>query len=142
MKLIETPAPDLKPAYPQRIPVNRRRLTPRRGPVIDPKYRAFVRTFACVVCSHGALVLYVDSDRNQQSSTECCHVGLRGLGQRCSDIESLPLCAFAHHTRGVWSVHTLGKRFWSHHGLSRGSLLAELQDLYRLSGGVPKCVVR
>ena len=117
--------------------LTRRRSKPRRGPVIDPDFRAFIRCFGCIVCTAGLLVGQCDAwdtyrlDRQQRSLTECAHVGRRGLGQKCSDRECVPLCRF-HHTTGINSHHTLGKRFWSHHGLSRHALIAELQRLYAL----------
>jgi hypothetical protein len=63
--------------------------------------------------------------------TECAHVGRRGLGQKCSDYESLPLCA-VHHRTGRESHHRLGKRFWAFHCLSRVALVTELRRVYAL----------
>jgi hypothetical protein len=113
--------------------VNMRRK-PRRGPIVDEDFRRFVRTFACIVCARGLLIREVDGWqwRYQHSRTECAHVGRRGVGQKCSDCESLPLCAFRHHSVGVYSHHTLGKRFWGFHGLDRHALITEMQRLYAL----------
>ena len=122
-------------------PIPRKRAKPRRGPVVDPKYRAFVRTFPCVACFGG---LMADEDFGpleavlQGSRTECAHVGLRGLSQRCSDRETLPLCRAEHHQHGPESHHKLGKRFWAFHGLDRPALIAEANQRYITDGGVFK----
>ena len=115
------------------------RLKPRRGRVIDPLYRDFVRCFGCVACTRGLLTGLCDAlhgiDLNipvQKSFTECAHVGRRGLSQKCSDRESLPLCAL-HHRFGVESHHRLGKRFWQAHRLNRAALILELNRLYKES---------
>jgi len=47
---------------------------------------------------------------------EAAHVGARGLGQKCSDFETLPLCR-DHHRPGEDSHHRLGRRFAEVHGL-------------------------
>lgn len=115
-----------------------RRRTPRRGPVIDPDFRAFVRTFACVVCARGLLIRESDGWRpefQQHSPTECAHVGRRGIGQKCSDWECLPLCRNRHHQYGPSSQHVLGKRFWTRHGLNRVELIAQLQELFTARAG-------
>jgi hypothetical protein len=127
-------------AYIQRSLVRKRAR--RRQPGDDPAYRAFVRTFGCVVC-HGGTLLRQWPDGTyvaywQQSPTECAHVGRRGLSQKCPDYESLPLCAVEHHRIGPGSHHKLGKRFWGFHGLDRAELIAELQALYRAQGGILK----
>jgi len=65
----------------------------------------------------------------QHTRTEAAHVGDRGLGQKCSDRETIPLCA-EHHTQGRDSYHKLGKKFWEHHGLDRFELIARLNAMY------------
>jgi len=72
----------------------------------------------------------------QTTPTEAAHVGERGLGQKCSDRETIPLCA-AHHRTGPESHHVLGKKFWQHHGLDRDEIVAELNRLYEKENG--KC---
>lgn len=115
------------------------RLKPRRGRVVDPLYRDFVRCFGCIVCTRGLLIGQCDAWDGldltgpfQRHRTECCHVGRRGLSQRCSDRESLPLCGL-HHTWGILSHHRLGKRFWSVWKLNRAELIRELNRLYKES---------
>src|SRR5690348_9289800 len=87
----------------------RPRKKPRRGRVRDPKYLEWIRGFCCIVCwlagtgeweafcaePHDVYGKAVD----QTSPTEAAHVGERGLGQKCSDRETIPLCA-AHHRMG------------------------------------------
>ena len=105
-------------------PIPRKRAKPRRGPVVDLNYQAFVRTFRCVAC-FGKLYRR-DFD---VVHPECAHVGRRGISQKCSDYECLPLCV-SHHRTGRLSHHVLGKRFWTFHNLDRQALIAELNRLY------------
>jgi len=60
---------------------------------------------------------------------EAAHVGEHGLGQKCSDRETVPLCA-THHRTGKDSHHVLGKKFWAHHGLNRDAIVKDLNRLY------------
>lgn len=113
----------------KRIP--RHRSKPRRGPLKDAKYLAFVRTIPCVVCILPWRIEKsgVSYSNVQESSTESAHVGERGLGQKCSDRETIPLCS-AHHRTGRDSHHILGKGFFAHHGLDKEKIIAELNRLY------------
>lgn len=100
----------------------------------NPAYRAFVRTFGCVAC-YGCLQQQGEGEigtiwKIQKSLTECAHVGRRGIGQKCPDCESLPLCAIEHHRVGPESHHRLGKRFWAFHGLDRVALIKQMQSLW------------
>ena len=92
---------------------------PRRGRVRDRKYLAWIRRFACAVCL-------------LNRPTEAAHVGRRGLSQKCSDRETIPLCA-EHHRNGKDSYHKLGKRFWEHHGLDRDALIGNYIHEYSSS---------
>ncbi len=128
-----------------RSPVPKKRKGKRRGPLRDPKYRAYIRKIPCLVCWPDFwLDVAVHISRGefgwsptfmpgtvQKTPTECAHVGKRGLGQKCSDYETLPLCA-EHHRTGPESHHVLGKAFWAHHGLDKEVVIAELQRLYSL----------
>ncbi len=122
-------------------PVKQKRSGPaRRGRLHDPAFLAFIATFGCIVCHLGVFVrnldgAFVNGDVSQQvSPTEAAHVGLRGLGQKCSDREALPLCAQEHHRTGPESAHVLGKRFWIIHNLDRGALISEANALYEKEG--------
>jgi hypothetical protein len=60
---------------------------------------------------------------------EAAHVGERGLGQKCPDRQTLPLC-IEHHTAGPHSHHKLGRGFWSFWKLDRYELIAEFNARY------------
>jgi len=84
------------------------------------RYWDWIRTQPCAVC--GA-----------RRGIAAAHVGLRGLGQKCSGWEVIPLCR-AHHDRGMpTSHHELGKRFWGFHGLERYEVIRKFQRLYGLA---------
>ncbi len=121
-----------------------RRTKPRKGD--DKPYRDWIRSLPCVVCvlmsavrplKSGVLevrLFYWEQVPNYHGPTEVCHVGVRGIGQKCPDREAIPLCT-GHHR--PWqqggkddSQHTLGKAFWQHHGLDRAALIAELNAMY------------
>jgi hypothetical protein len=108
-------------------PRARRPGPPRRGRVRDREYLAWIRQFSCVVCIPPSSNWWMPFCGSTVS--EAAHVGQRGLGQKCSDRETIPLCA-EHHRNGRDSVHVLGKRFWPHHGLDRYRLIAELNQRY------------
>jgi hypothetical protein len=100
---------------------------PRRGRVIDRDYMDWIRTLQCVVCAQQVIGYWFGVQRS--SRTEAAHVGQRGIGQKSSDRETIPLCA-EHHRLGKDSVHRLGKNFWQHHGIDRYALIRELQARY------------
>ena len=91
-----------------RTPVKRKRSKPRRGRVRDPKYLAWLRGLACILAGSSF-------SSPCGGKTEAAHVGARGLGQKCSDREALPMCANHHRLAGD-SHHRAGKLFWAHHG--------------------------
>ncbi len=112
----------------QRTPIRKKRPGVRRGQVIDHKYRAFIRSLGCIVCRDTV-------PHNAQSSrTEVAHIGERGLGQKCSDYETVPLCA-GHHRIRHDSHHQAGKAFWVLHKLDRDQTIAALRKLYEMTGG-------
>jgi hypothetical protein len=101
----------------------------------DKKYVAFVGSLPCVVCEsrlkrsdgyipHSGTVWVCQVGRS-----EVAHVGDRGLSQKSSDRETIPLCA-EHHRTGKDAHHVLGRKFWQHHGLDRDTLIAELNARY------------
>ncbi len=98
----------------KRSPMNRTR--PKAGD--DPAYLAFIRTHPCIVC--------------RSTWVEAAHVGERGLGQKCSDREALPMCAHCHRT-GPEAHHVIGKVFWVHHGLDSASLIEKFNRMYEES---------
>ncbi len=113
-----------------RTPIKRKRPgKPRRGRIIDEDYKAFIAAQRCCICA-----LYNHGDQAQLTPTEVAHVGVRGLGQKCSDRETIPLCAYDHR-EGSNSHHVLGKAFWAHHGLDRDKLIAKYQEAYAAESG-------
>lgn len=93
----------------------------------DKAYLAFISRLACIVCA-SELMRNLRSI-GQVSPTEVAHVGERGLSQKCSDRETLPLCMW-HHRIGPEAHHKLGKKFWDHHGLDKDVLIAEYNRKY------------
>lgn len=98
------------------------RSATRNGAGKDPAYLAFIRTQACVCCEA--------EGRRQLEPTEAAHVGLRGLSQKCSDRETIPLCR--HHRTGFNAHHRLGRKFWEHFELDRGGLIEDFNERYEL----------
>ena len=102
----------------KRSPVRKRRTGPaRRGTVRDVAYLRWVRGLSCAICG-------------LTRGIEAAHVGERGLGQKCSDRETLPLCA-EHHRLGMDSHHVLGRGFWTHWAISRILVIAKYQCRFR-----------
>lgn len=52
-------------------------------PIRSKQHLAFIRQLNCVVCGRDRFV-------------EAAHVGRRGMGQKCSDLETIPLCRIHH----------------------------------------------
>ncbi len=102
----------------------------RKGRKPDKAYLAFIRSQWCAVCELDKAELVrsgfpVDL-LHQRTETEAAHVGERGLGQKSTDRDTIPLCVL-HHREGPESHHVLGKNFWKHHKLNKLVLLSELQ---------------
>jgi len=94
----------------------------------SPVYLVWIRTQPCVVCDklrQMGVVLTLNG-RTALGIIEAAHVGDRGKGQKCSDLETLPMCDW-HHRIGPEAHHVLGRRFWEHHGLDRSALLDQHQ---------------
>ena len=103
------------------LPVPRFRLKPRKGQDIDEAYKAFIRSLPCLIC--GMLRC------RQTTKTEAAHVGQRGLAQKCSDRETIPLCAL-HHREGEHAHHRMGKKFWIHWNLERSEVILRYQRMF------------
>jgi hypothetical protein len=108
-----------------RKPIARKRAKPRRGPLRDPAYLDWIRQQPCAA---------PDCDCARRLPVESAHVGERGLGQKCSDRETIPLCAAHHRTSGN-SVHFLGRNFWASAGLNRDSLIGAYNQRYHEETG-------
>lgn len=102
-----------------------------RKPARDEDYLQWLRMQPCAVpdCT---------SARRKWSSWQDCmsdvveaaHVGaIRGLRQKCSDREAIPICAY-HHRTGPHSHHVLGKEFWLFWQLDREKTIAKYNALY------------
>jgi Recombination enhancement, RecA-dependent nuclease len=88
----------------------------------DDAYRAFIQGLPCVLCERQHV--------RQNTRTEAAHVGAtRGMSQKCSDRETIPLCAY-HHTEGPASHHRLQKRFWTFHGINREATIRMFNEAY------------
>lgn len=100
----------------------RKRAKLRRGREYDAEYLRFIRGYPCVICDSAELF--------QDTATEAAHVGERGLGQKCSDRETIPLCEY-HHRTGPLSHHSMGRHFWFINDLNKAALIAHYNKLYQ-----------
>lgn len=100
--------------------MNHLRPNRRKGKRPDKAYLAFIAAQPCIVCLTKAVV--ANEPMRQKTRTEVAHVGIRGLMQKCSDLETIPLCAECHRT-GPHAQHVLGRHFWTHHGLDKWALI-------------------
>lgn len=105
------------------LPLPRFRREPRAAVIAlsDPDYLDWIRSLPCLICAK--------LNRPQFGRTEAAHVGMRGLGQKCSDRETIPLCA-CHHRTGEHAHHVLGKRFWTFWKLDRYELIQKYNRMY------------
>jgi hypothetical protein len=106
-------------------PAKKKASALRQKPERDPKYRAWVRGWTCVVCRLTAELGSLFDKR-----VEAAHMGPRGLSQKSSDYTCIPLCP-RHHRTGNDSAHRLGKKFATHHGINIRKIQAELRRAYR-----------
>lgn len=84
-------------------------------PTRSPAHLAFIRSLPCIVCF-------------RERNIEAAHVGRRGMGQKCSDLETLPMCNTHHREQ-----HRIGLRqFQRSYELDVPELLAMLQEKPRL----------
>lgn len=136
-----------------RTPLRKKRATPRRGRLRDPQYLAWIREQPCYLCCYLTFKAHALTEAlagiggilaselfpksimpaRQESPTEAAHIGTRGLGQKCSDRETLPLCGVEHHRIGAYSHHKLGKRFAEFHGIDIGAAVAQYNEAYERS---------
>lgn len=97
--------------------------------MLDIDYKAWIATLPCIVCVRGVIEMLQIAPFTWIARSEAAHVGDRGLGQKSSDRETIPLC-MQHHRTGKDAAHVIGKRFWIHHGLDRVKLIAEFNREY------------
>lgn len=87
-------------------------------PFRSPRYLKFIRSLPCCVCG-------------RTRSIEAAHVGPRGMGQKCSDLETIPLCALHHKEQ-----HRIGlKKFTADYQLDIRGLLGHLNTRPRINPG-------
>jgi len=98
-----------------------------RQPLRDPGYLDFIRSLQC--CVPGCTSVNLHQWTQAGAWTEAAHVGDRGLRQKCSDRETIPLCV-RHHRTGKDSHHVMGKNFWAHHEIDRDAVIAGYNKLY------------
>ncbi len=110
-------------------PMPRKRSKPRRGPLKDPAYLDWIRSRNCAVCMLAGYGMPLCVQLPDRMRSEAAHVGVRGLGQKCHDRQTVPLCD-AHHRTGAYAHHVLGKAFWDFYDLDRDKIIAELNRLY------------
>lgn len=109
----------------------------RHGKRPDRAYLEFIRRRPCVVCiriEETSTWHEIHSRSFQLTPTEAAHVGERGLMQKCSDRETIPLCS-EHHRVDRFSHHRLGKKFFEHYGIDRDFLIRELNAKYEAETG-------
>lgn len=103
-------------------------------PEQDPDYLEWIRALPCVVCSLSCWAWWLATIALVTSGfrvSQAAHVGrIRGMSQKCSDRETIPLCD-AHHDHGrPESHHGLGKLFWEYHGINRDAIIKVLNAAY------------
>ena len=87
-------------------------------PVRDEAYKRFIRKLPCICCGKTWRI-------------EAAHFGPHGLGQKSSDLQTLPLCRACHRTDPKHSYHVLGpKDFAIVHGIDAEALIALLNEFY------------
>ncbi len=88
-------------------------------PARNPRYLRWIRTLPCAVC-------------RTTRQIEAAHTGPHGIGQKSSDLSTIPLCA-KHHRDGNDSYHKLGpRRFAEVHRLDVGRLVMRLSERPRI----------
>lgn len=89
------------------------RLYQPAPPTRDPTYRAFVRSFLCVVCK-------------SRRGIEAAHTGPHGISQKASDRSCVALCHQEHR-----ELHQIGPaRFQDEHVIDFASLTVQYQELW------------
>lgn len=107
-------------------------------PARDAEYLAWLRTQSCAIaeCTSwgdqraGFARIPPVTESLDRSVIEAAHVGaIRGLGQKCSDREAIPLCAY-HHRTGPIAHHVLGKEFWPYWKMNREETIEMYNQLF------------
>ncbi len=118
----------------------RRKQAAIRGakPARDADYRAYIGILPCVVCFMDACphleayagYAHFEQHRNGDfgSVSECCHVGKTGKGmrQKCSDYETIPMCREHHKEQHAPD----GATFFERHPIPLAGAFAALRKAY------------
>ena len=140
-----------KPKLPTPIrPKRGQRHKPKPRNFKDAAKRAWIRTLPCAATfAQSYRAFYVHGDKavlrwvarlasamdGQPGPTECAHVGRRGLGQKSSDKETIPLSDVEHRI-GPYSWHKLGPtKFQEHWNLDVNRLAAALHAAFEEQRG-------
>lgn len=83
-----------------------------RKPERNRGYLNFLKGCRCIVC--------------QATPCDPCHVGVRGLRQKSSDMDALPMCRLHHEMQ-----HRYGHSFWTHWELRKDELIAAFNLAFR-----------
>lgn len=118
----------------KRTPLKRKPRKKRKGE--NPEYLAWLRSRHCAVPIFLPGGFWVEHRESAGcgGTVEAAHVGERGLGQKCSDAQAIPLCS-QHHRIGATSNHVLGKSFWEYHGINRKEVIEKLNAMYEQETG-------
>lgn len=110
---------------PRKPPIRAKRATPRRGPERDAKYRAFIRTLACLGCGIEGRSEAAHTDVLPETSAK------GGMSMKHSDYSCVPLCHACHQSRPD-SYHRIGRdAFERAHGVNFADAVTRLRAEWR-----------
>ncbi len=133
----------------RRTQIKRRRTGTRRSSrVLNPAYLHWLSYMACFICYREAYEFLAGIECNaveaiqqpiygrQKSPTEAAHVGFagkpRGMSQKHSDDEAIPLCREHHGPGHKDSIHDIGpSAFFALHGADRDATIRMFQELWK-----------
>lgn len=99
-------------------------------PEKDPEYLRWLRSQPCAIETCSSQYHF-----RPQDMIEAAHIGeIRGLRQKCSDREAIPLCV-DHHRNGPVSHHVLGKTFFLYWSFNRKELINKYNERYEAERG-------
>lgn len=123
---------------PRYKPVPKRRAKPRRGPMRDPKYRAYLRSQCCYVCWRlGRPSACGEPDqewreieqrvtrKHQNFPTEPAHTKNNGTSSKGPDSSCAPLCMLHHEEYDAGR-----KRFEKKYGVNMREIAAQYYTRY------------
>jgi len=100
---------------------------PKTKPVNDPEYRAWISSMPCCVCYRRSHRLYPQTAHIYPSQSDCHHIEAGGMGTKCSDHLTVPLCR-RHHRQ----AHDMGKaKFPERYQINLHQIADELVEIYQ-----------